>query len=231
VNVLDHGFVEYVDSMGSDALISTIAGISHDSTAGPGVDKLIEWEHFSPLEFGQIIFKVKCPIFVARHIFRHRSSTFNEMSARYVELHGVDFFLPDTIRFDKGVILGDNDHAHVKDSLHHFFKRAASLYKHLRSMGVVRELARIVHPVATYTTFYVRFDLRHLRDFLSLRLARSAQAESRRYAIALYSLASSRFPKTLEDIRPLYEEAVFAFRNPESKNPTVPGSSPGSEER
>jgi thymidylate synthase (FAD) len=208
IPVLDSGSVQLIDHMGDDTLISRIAGISHASDKGPGVESLISWEHFSPFEFGQVILRIKCPLFVARQLFRHRASSFMERSGRYVEANDLEFYMPEEFRFDGED--GSNKHQVnlLTTSLRHFYQRSVALYKAMRDMGIAKEMARIVFPMATYTDFYVRFDLRHLREFLVLRLSGHAQMEHRAYATAIYRLVSPLFPSSLKDLNNLYMESL-----------------------
>lgn len=126
MKVLDHGFVELVDSMprldDAEQLISTkpgdqrIVDAARVSIAGEEVratsddEKLIRYliknRHGTPLEKVVFEFDCKMPIFVARQWIRHRigtyaESSYNEMSARYGKLPD-DFYIPDISRLLAG---------------------------------------------------------------------------------------------------------------------------------
>jgi thymidylate synthase (FAD) len=103
VNVLDHGFVRLVDSMGDDVSIVRAARVSYDAAWRAGEDqgsdtRLINYlwknHHTSPFEAVTFTFEVKAPIFVFRQWHRHRTWSFNELSARYRELPE-EFYVPD----------------------------------------------------------------------------------------------------------------------------------------
>jgi thymidylate synthase (FAD) len=100
VAVLDKGFVRIRASMGDDESIVNAARISYgEGTRQVSQDKaliryLIRNQHWSPVEQVQIQFHVKCPIFVARQLFRHRTMSINEMSARYSIMQD-EFYLPE----------------------------------------------------------------------------------------------------------------------------------------
>ena len=93
VNVLDHGFVQLLDVMGSDQAIVDAARLS---VSGEGVKTvsentgliryLMRHYHWTPFEMVEMKFMMKMPIFVARQFVRHRTANINEMSARYSEL-------------------------------------------------------------------------------------------------------------------------------------------------
>lgn len=88
-NVLDHGFVGLVDFMGSDAAIAEAARVSYGAgttktNKDPGLIRyLVRHYHSSPLEMAETKWHIKCPIFVARQIMRHRTFSINEISGRY----------------------------------------------------------------------------------------------------------------------------------------------------
>jgi len=194
IQYIGDGFVEDIAHMGDDAFISKIAGISHANELGPGVTSLIDWGHVSPLEFGQIVFHVKLPIFVLRQLMRHRSFSYMEVSGRYTDMGDQDMFLP--MREDMSLEQIDE----ACDILANYYTQAYNTYYSLAAIGLPKELARIVLPLATYTEIYVRMDIRHLRDFLSLRLDRHAQYEMREYARAIKEIAEEYFPQCLKEI-------------------------------
>lgn len=77
INVLDKGYVQLIDHMGSDIRVVEAARVSTgvEGTKGAEKDKkLIEYlwknQHTSPFEQVLFTFKVKCPIFVARQWMR-----------------------------------------------------------------------------------------------------------------------------------------------------------------
>ena len=99
VTVLDKGFVRLVDFMGGDLAVVTAARVSYGSGA-KGEDKdrklisfLLRHDHMTPFEHSVFKFHVSCPIFVMRQWIRHRTSSYNEISARYTEVKE-EFYLP-----------------------------------------------------------------------------------------------------------------------------------------
>src|SRR5689334_9701621 len=103
IDVLDHGFVRLVDSMGSDLSVVRAARVSYDAAWRAGEDqgsdaRLINYlwknHHTTPFEAVTFTFEVKAPIFVFRQWHRHRTWSYNELSARYRELPNV-WYVPD----------------------------------------------------------------------------------------------------------------------------------------
>src|SRR5687768_4147339 len=103
ISVLDHGFVRLVDSMGGDLSVIRSARVSYDAEWRTGenegkdaklINYLMKNRHNSPFESVTFTFEVKAPIFVFRQWHRHRTWSFNEVSARYSELPE-EFYVPD----------------------------------------------------------------------------------------------------------------------------------------
>ena len=175
IPVSPKGSVELVNVLGDEQLISKIAGISHDSEKGPSIEKLLKWEHFSPFEFASMTFKIKCPIFVARQLFRHRTGHYLERSLRYCEAN-LEMFLPN------------------EDNVEEMLELVSKLYHDLLSKDVPKERARAVLPLGLYTEYYFQMDMRNLMHMLKMRLDESAQGETREYAHAILKHVQESFP-------------------------------------
>ena len=99
-SVLDHGFVYLVDKLGDDSAIAAGARISYGAgTKSVREDRgliryLMRHHHSSPYELCVVKFHLRIPIFVARQLFRHRTSSLNEYSARY-SIVPDQFYIPD----------------------------------------------------------------------------------------------------------------------------------------
>src|ERR1041385_5991189 len=100
ITVLDHGYIQLIETWGSDERIVEAARISTNkgflgwgTTEAPGDEKLLrylyEHKHATPFEMAGMIVEVQAPIFVFREWHRHRTQSYNELSARYT-------LLPDT---------------------------------------------------------------------------------------------------------------------------------------
>lgn len=223
MKVLDHGLVRLVDSMGSDLSVVRAARVSYDAAWRAGEDqgsdkRLIKYlwknHHTSPFEAVTFTFEVKAPIFVFRQWHRHRTWSFNELSARYRELPE-EFYLPDPAQI--GVqsdtnkqmrIVGDMDATDLLAReqelalLEETCTQAFATYRRLLENGWPRELARSCLPVNTYSHMFASVDLLNLLKFLTLRVHEHAQYEIRVYAEAM-----------LELIRPIVPVCVEAWEN------------------
>ena len=213
VQCLDHGFVRLVDSMGGDISISRAARVSYAAAWRAGEDegsdhKLINFlwknKHTSPFEAVTLTFEVKAPIFVFRQWHRHRTQSYNELSARYRELPE-EYYIPDPEKVGfqstdnkQGRSLEDPGVAELRraelDLIVSHCEGAFEVYRQLLKTGWPRELARSVLPVNTYSHMFVTMNLLNLFRFLTLRDDGHAQYEIRVYAQAMRALARSIAP-------------------------------------
>jgi thymidylate synthase (FAD) len=217
IKVLDHGLVRLVDHMGNDLSIVRAARVSYDADWRTGEDegkdeKLIAYlmknHHTSPFEAVTFTFEVKAPLFVFRQWHRHRTWSYNEVSARYSELPE-EFYVPELSDIthqstsNKQMRTSEqHDNALLMQSyMRKFMMDAFALYKELLAQGCPRELARAVLPTSTYSRMFATVDLHNLFHFLRLRLHEHAQKEIRVYAEAM-----------LELVEPIVPYAVAAFK-------------------
>lgn len=208
IAVLDHGYVALVDVMGNDRTPARTARTSYRNRIDrtPEDDArltryLVRNRHTTPLEFCQILFYMKLPIFVARQIVRHRTASINEISLRYVKA-AREFYVPAPERCQRQAT--DNKQGSSSQVVDHpsvvrfTIQRAGDVafdaYERLLAAGLAAELARSVLPLGTYTEWYWRIDLHNLLHFLRLRLDPHAQWEVREYAGAALRLVRGRFP-------------------------------------
>lgn len=213
LKVLDFGYVEYIDHMGSDQRIvdaaRTSTGINQiidEDRNTKLINYLIEHQHTSPFEFCEVTFKLKLPIFIMRQLIRHRTASVNEISGRYSELK-TEFYTPDIDRIKgKGKFnkQGSEGEIHTSDKelwLEHLDennKFQSELYLWANTFGISNELARISLPLSQYTECYWKMDLHNLMHFLKLRLDSHAQYEIRVYAKAILEILEELFPITIK---------------------------------
>jgi thymidylate synthase (FAD) len=214
IDLLDHGYVRLVDSMGSDLSIARAARVSYDAAWRAGEDeggdaRLIRYlwrnAHTTPFEVVTLSFEVHAPIFVFRQWHRHRTWSFNELSARYRELPE-EFYVPAAAALkaqstsNKQGRGDDLDPAIVESTIEFMRSTGANAFESYRIMlesGVARELARSVLPVSTYSTMFATVNLLNLLKFLSLRADSHAQYEIRVYAEAMIDLVRPIVPIAL----------------------------------
>lgn len=214
-NILDEGYVALVEAWGSDERVIEAARMS----TGKGFEgwekdeKLLAYlynnKHSTPFEMGGMVIEVKAPIFVFREWHRHRTQSYNEMSARYIPLPDENY-MPSLERLmlgantattnkqaqGNGVQLTEDAAAHWARQLAELYGQAQAVYEAGISFGVPKELARLPVPVARYSRMRASANLRNWLAFLTLRKAPAAQWEIRQYADAVGELIAERFPHT-----------------------------------
>jgi len=225
IQVLDHGFVRLVETWGSgDTGSDPEAGIieaARQSTQGSfrGWSKdaqllrhLFENHHATPFEFAGMVIEVRAPIFVFREWHRHRTQSYNEMSARYSPLPELDY-MPTIDRLMCNAGGAGNKQAGSAVGSQSLTRKAADHFLIRRSIanqvfqqdyvaalraGVPKELARIGMPVGRYSQMRASTSLRNWLAFLTLRMSPKAQWEIRQYANAVGELIQENFPRTWE---------------------------------
>jgi len=184
--------VELVKSSASDADVIWAARVStageqsmeeigEDPSRSAGlINYLARERHGSPFEHTSMTFFVSAPIFVFREFMRHRIASYNEESGRYRELRPV-FYIPSKSRklLQVGKVGGytfeDGSTEQFELSISAMksaYVAAYASYQKMLDAGIAREVARVVLPVATYSSMYVTMNARALMNFLSLRTSR-----------------------------------------------------------
>lgn len=164
-------------------------------------------KHATPFEMGGMVIEIKAPIFVFREWHRHRTQSYNEMSARYIPMPDENY-VPTVLRLIEGSMLTTNKQAQgskqltrleaeeFQISLEDLYNRAQAVYEDALKMGVPKELARLPVPVGRYSKMRASANLRNWLAFLTLRMAPNAQWEIRQYADAVGEYIAELFPRT-----------------------------------
>lgn len=181
--------------------------VSSESKDAKLINYLYDHRHTTPFEAMVFTFEVQAPIFIFRQWHRHRTWSYNEVSARYTELPEL-FYVPKPEQIgyqDKKNKQGREGQHEYAEKVAQEIRRGATamhgIYQELLKAGVTRELARVVLPVNTYSRMFATVDLHNLFHFLTLRLDAHAQYEIRVYAEAILQL-----------IEPICPVAVSAFK-------------------
>ena len=225
IPVLNAGSVKLIDCFGSDVDIVNSARVSFasyqtemDDKAKGLINFLMKNKHATPFEHVVFKFYIKAPIFVAREWFRHRWSSFNEMSMRYYVPDKLEFFFPDIDAIRKQVgkpghytfeqIEDTAIYDFVTESLETVYQAAESAYYDMIDAGIAKEVARCVLPVGQYTEFIWTVNLRSALNFLALRNDDNAQKEIREYASVLERIISVYVPETMSSFNENGREAI-----------------------
>lgn len=222
IDVLDHGYVEFIEAWGvgrkgdEDCEVGIIEA-ARQSTQGnfrgwEQDKKLLKYlynnDHSTPFEFAGMIIEVQAPMFVFREWHRHRTQSYNEMSARYAPLPDLNY-VPTIERLLKkndankqaGAVKGAPELDEVgakafQRKLKAVYAEDERHYQDALADGVPKELARVLLPVGRYSRMRASANLRNWLGFMTLRCAPNAQDEIRVYADAVANIVGEVFPHT-----------------------------------
>jgi len=217
-NVLDKGFIEVVDHLGTDLTVVNSARVSFGKrkTTYTEADRILvrflaENKHFSPFRHLIVQFHIKAPEFVMRQWYKHvvgiettsshptKDHAWNEISGRYVPV--TDYYEPSNWRKQSE----DNRQASEgsienQEEANRIFRNGMShltdLYQGLLDLGVAKEQARIMLPLNIYTEIYWTASYQAIMNFIDLRDEPHAQWEIREYALAIKDFMLELFPET-----------------------------------
>ncbi len=161
--------------------------------------------HVGPLESGELMVEVQAPIFVTRQWMRSRTQSYNEQSARYIQMPDL-FYVPAPSRMLKQAKKNKQSSSHellpweeveaIRTDMQEDQTLLRASYEMHIGQGLTREVARVNMPVSQYTRFRAKANLRNWLHFLNLRMKDNAQKEIRVYAEAIAEFISERWPRT-----------------------------------
>lgn len=210
VEVLDHGFLALDGVLASDLAVVNGARVSFNTSSDEMTERdgglirfLMRDHHGSPFEHGYFRFVVKAPIFVVREHHRHRAGhAYNEWSGRYSKMEA-EFYVPDFVRTQVGKPgaytfepVAEDVRAQARSEIERAAAHAFEAYERMLELGVAKEVARTVLPLALYTKYYWSCNPRSLMHFCSLRNSEFAQFEIREYARAAERFLEREMPVT-----------------------------------
>lgn len=224
ISILDYGYVELIESWGSDERIVEAARMSTGKGflgwgdgEKSGDEKLLKYlmenRHHTPFEMAGMVVEVQAPIMVFREWHRHRTQSYNEMSARYTPLPNVNY-MPTVERClmvggankQAGAVKGADELTHESvlawlGELSAVYDHAEAVYQSGLARGIPKELARLPVPVGRYSRMRASTCLRNWLAFLTLRSDRvesgkHAQFEIRQGANAVGDFIQQAFPRS-----------------------------------
>jgi len=225
LKVLDYGYVRLIEAWGKGDANEPEAGIieaARQSTQGSFRGWEVEEKllatlfnhkppHATPFEFAGMTIEIQAPIFVFREWHRHRTQSYNEMSARYAPLPDVNYIpsveriMRDLLNPSKnkqqqavpGAVPLTHEYAETfRDKLRHIYADDEIMYQWALTHGVPKELARVHLPVGRYSKMRAHTCLRNWLAFLTLRKHPDAQWEIQQYAHAVATIIEVEFPRT-----------------------------------
>ena len=220
--VLNKGFVEVIDSLGSDLTVVNSARVSfgkrketYDKSDRALVRYLAKHKHFSPFRHMVVQFHLKAPEFVMRQWYKHvvgiettssyptKDHAWNEISGRYTPVS--DYYIPEIWRKqsedNKQASEGELDKLQQK-RMSHLYERylfeVERVYDTMVDAGMAKEQARVVLPLSQYTEVYWTASFQAIMNFIELRDETTAQWEIQEYAKCLKEMMYEIYPETVK---------------------------------
>lgn len=185
--------VELLEVFGNDLMVINAARVSFGKQKKQFDDKddklmkyLIDHQHTSPFRHPQLQFRITCPIYIERQIFKHQTGlSANSISGRYIDFSDsyttIENWRKQSVDKKQGSdgslpIETQKYCAVIEDRVIDYCKGA---YKNLLEIGVSKEQARTILPLNLNTTFIWTGSLMAFLHLFKLRLKDNAQEETR----------------------------------------------------
>lgn len=184
---------ELIDIMGDDLAVVNAARVSYGKQKNEFNDKderlikyLLEHGHTSPFRHVMLKYRINCPIYVERQLFKHQvGMSANSISGRYVDFSD-SYYQIEQFRYQsdssKQGSAGSLEPSKNEEAL--MWQQTAidvckRAYGKLIDLGVAKEQARTVLPLCLNTTFIWTGSLQAFINLFSQRLKPDAQQETR----------------------------------------------------
>lgn len=196
--------VELLGYFGDDFMICSAARVSFHKDASDYTEeqniKLIHYlykhKHTSCFRHPQLQFRIRCPIYVERQLFKHQVGiSVNSISGRYVDFSDSYYYINEWRKQSKsskqgseGLIEHQDIANTIQDEVIEFCK---TKYKELLDLGTSKEQARSVLPLSLETEFIWTGSLLAFTHLCNLRLKSDAQEETRYIAQQMLDLVKA----------------------------------------
>lgn len=162
--------------------------------------------HWSVFEQVDMTVEIKTSRAIAAQILRHRSFSFQEFSQRYadaLEIEPVELRKQADKNRQSSTEAINNDR--LKERVRLFNVEALIFYKELLKAGVARECARMILPLATSTTLYMKGSVRSWIHYFKVRCDEHTQKEHRLIAEQIQELFNQKFPVIAQALKEVAE--------------------------
>ena len=145
----------------------------------------IKHQHWSVFEQAHMTLEIETTRGIAAQVLRHRSFTFQEFSQRYADSSMLASTIPmfDLRRQDdknRQNSIDDVDEfkkQEIEIAVNRYFAEGMDLYQQMLRLGIAKECARFVLPLATPTKIYMTGSVRSWIHYIDLRSAHGTQKE------------------------------------------------------
>jgi thymidylate synthase (FAD) len=195
--------IELISVYGNDATVCDAARVSFDKKASNYSEEqnsrlikyLVKHKHTSVFRHPQLTFRIHCPIYVERQLFKHQvGMSANSISGRYVDFSDTYTLISEWREQSKDSKQGSAgaltyDTQDKCNEIEYNVKEACqNAYKQLISLGVSKEQARTILPLNLNTTFLWTGSLLSFIHLFNLRLKSDTQQETREVASEMLRL-------------------------------------------
>jgi thymidylate synthase (FAD) len=171
------------------------------------VKYLIKHKHWSPFEMVDLTVMIKTSRAIAAQILRHRSFSFQEFSQRYsavAEIETIQLRAAGATNRQSSLEPCNptlfNSSLYAEDIINEHLENSQQLYEELINKGVAKECARMVLPLATETTLYMKGSVRSWIHYLQIRCDETTQLEHREIALSILDIFKAQFPNIYQAI-------------------------------
>ena len=145
----------------------------------------IKHNHWSVFEQAHMTLEIETSRAIAAQILRHRSFTYQEFSQRYADssMLATNIPMPELRRQDTKNRQNSTDDLdeftkqELQIAVQRYFVEGMDLYQQMLRLGVAKECARMVLPLATPTRIYMTGSCRSWIHYIDLRSAHGTQKE------------------------------------------------------
>lgn len=192
---------------GAERLICYLARVSSSNQDNPEYSKLIKYlidhAHWSPFELVHAVIEINTTRAISAQILRHRSFSFSEFSQRYAQVQkepvrAVGRKQAEKNRQSSAEPLDAPEEYEWQAIQDNLFDQSIVAYSRALEIGVAREQARMLLPLATPTRLYMGGTLRSWLHFCTLRCEADTQLEHRQLAEQCRSLLAVELPVVAE---------------------------------
>ena len=189
--------------------VARVSSSRKDKKAKPEglLSYLVRHKHWSPFEHGHATFEIETSKAIGIQLIRHRSFSFQEFSQRYQDVNKLeDIFEPIELRAQcednrqssteviDPSLLAAGGPIKISTMIENHLTSARNLYNNLLKVGVAREQARMILPLATTTKIHMTGSIRSWIHFLELRDDEHAQKEIQLIAKEIKKHFAKEFP-------------------------------------
>lgn len=216
----NQGISSAEDLLVYEARVSNPSNQLNTETADKLIGFMIKNRHWSPFDMINLTVEVTTSKAVGIQILRHWSIKPQEFSQRYAEVTDIEpiqlrkagstnrqsseeEFNPE-IHYEPSIVIDEEEGIPITEivfsdgkaseliKLHN--ENTQKLYKALLQVGVAKECARMILPMATSTTMYLNGSVRSWIHYMEQRCDQHAQLEHREVAEEIKKIFVSNFP-------------------------------------